>query len=273
MAGPRQPFALLLAFLAVALGLASVVAIHLRAEALDRRTFADNALEALDREPVRALVTDEISDRLLSAAPVDVIPRQTVETAVGEVVATRAFRRSFRRSAVEANRVLFDGTADAASLRLESVTAALAGVDPRLARLVPAGASLQLLTLRRDSLGVGTVRVADGIETTARVAPWLALAALAAALLVAVDRRRLLRAAGVLVVLGGVALLVALPVTRSTVEGRVDASAAVDPTTARAAAGEVFDVYADGLRVIGIVAIGGGLALAAAATILGGRRT
>lgn len=272
MAGPRQPFAVLLALVAVVLGLAAAVALHLRAEALDRRTFADNALTALDRAPVRALVTDQIADQLLSAAPVDVIPRGTVEEAVDGVVGTRAFRRAYRRSAVEANRVLFDGTADAASLRLEAVTAALAGVDPRLAQLLPSDASLRLLTLRRGDVGVSTVKLADWVETTARVAPWLALVALAAALLLAADRRRLLQWTGALVVLAGIALLVALPLGRSSVERNVDAGAAVDPATARAAAGAVYDVYTDGLRVIGIVAIGGGLAVVAAATLLGGRR-
>jgi len=272
MAGPRQPVALLLALVAVALGLASVVALHLRAEALDRRAFAGNALVALDRPAVRDLVTEEIAGQLIAAAPVDVIPRETVEGAVGEVVETRAFRRAFRRSAAEANRVLFDGTADAASLRLEAVTAALAGVDPRLAQLVPSGASVRLLTLRRSTVGVGTVKLADWVETTARVAPWLALAALAGALLLAADRRRLVRASGAMVALAGVVLLVALPLGRSAVEDNVDAAAAVNPATARAAAGEVYDVYADGLQLYGILAIGGGLAVAAAATLLGGRR-
>lgn len=272
MAGARQPLALLLALAAVALGLASVVALHLRAEALDRRAFADNAVTALDRPPVRELVTAEIADRLLAAAPVDLLPRATVEQAAGRVVETRGFRRAFRRSAAEANRVLFDGTADAAALRLESVTAALAGVDPRLAQLLPGDASLQLLTLRRGTVGVGTVELADRVETTARVAPWLALAALAGALLLAAARRRLLAATGALVAAAGIVLLIALPLGRGAVERTVDTAAAVDPATARAAAGQVYDVYADGLQLYGIVAIGGGLMVLAAATLLGGRR-
>lgn len=272
MTGPRQPLAVLLAFVAVVLGLASVVALHLRAEALDRSAFADNALVALDRPAVQDLVTEEVAGQLIAAAPVDVIPRETVEQAVRRVVETQAFRRAFRRSAAEANRVLFDGTADAASLRLEAVTAALAGVDPRLAQLVPDDASLRLLTLRRGDVGVGTVELADWIDRTARVAPWLALGALAGALLLAADRRRLLRATGVMAALAGVVLLIALPLGRSSVESNADTAAAVDPATAKAAAGEAFDVYADGLQLYGILAIGGGLALAAGTTLLGSRR-
>lgn len=272
MAGPRQPLALLLAFAAVVLGLASVVALHLRSEALDRRTFADNALVALDRPAVQDLVVEEVAGQLIAAAPVDVIPRETVEQATRRVVETQAFRRAFRRSAAEAHRVLFDGSADAASLRLEAVTAALAGVDPRLAQLVPDDASVRLLTLRRGDVGVGTVKLADWVETTARVAPWLALAALAGALLLAADRRRLVRATGVMVVVAGIVLLIALPLGRSSVENNVNTATAVDPATARAAAGEAFGVYADGLELYGILAIGGGLALAVGATVLGGRR-
>lgn len=271
MTGPRQPFALLLAFLAVALGLAGGVAVHVREQVLDRRAFADGALDALSRPPVEAVVVDEVTDRLLERVPAQLAPRPTVHAAIQDVVRTRDFRRTFRRSAAQANRVLFDGSADSAALKLDAVTAAMAGVDPRLAQLLPQQTSLRLLTLRRDSLGVGTVQIADGIEATARWAPPLALVALVAALLLAADRRRLLRATGVMTAVAGGLLLLATLLGRGTVRTRVDASAAISPAQARDAAGAVWDVYAGDLRTWALVAIGAGLVLAAA-TFAGGRR-
>lgn len=270
MAGPRQPLAVLLALAAVALGLVGGVALHLRAQALDRAAFADNALAALDRAPVRAVVTDEIADRLLAVAPG--LPRGEVERVVDRIVGTRAFRREFRRSAAQANRVLFDGDGDTAALRLEAVTAALAGIDPRLAQLLPASPSTRLLTIRRGSLGISTVRLADWVETAARWAPPLAVVALLGALALAADRRALLRATGLLAALAGGLLLAAALLGRATARTQVESSDAVSPAAARDAAGAVWDVYLGDLRVAAIVTIGAGLAVAAAATLLGGGR-
>lgn len=269
MGSPRQPFALLLAFLAVVLGLAGGVALHLRAQVLDRQAFADRALDALDREPVRTVVTEEVAAALIARAPVQLLTPRQVERIVGRVVDTPAFRRAFRRSAAQANRVLFDGSADSASLRAAALGDAIAAIDPRLARLLPS--DTQLLTLRRSSLGVGTVKLADWAKTTARWAPPLALVALLAALLLAADRRRLVRATGLMAAAAGALLWLVLVLGRGSVRTRVEAGDVVSPAAARDAAGSVWDVYAGDLRTWALVAVGAGL-LVAAATLVGGRR-
>ncbi len=65
----RQLLASLLAIAAVALALAGGLARYLRDEIVAPRPFADRALAALDREPVRTAVVDAVAAQVESRVP------------------------------------------------------------------------------------------------------------------------------------------------------------------------------------------------------------
>jgi hypothetical protein len=268
----RQLIACVLAVAAVVLGLAGGVAHHVRGQIVERRTFAERALEALDRAPVRFAVEQEITAQVLGRVPSGIVPRAQVRRVVDRAVGTRAFRRAFRRSALDANRVLFDAGGGSAQLRLGDIVAALDAIDPRLGTLLAGDASQRLLTLRTGSLGVGTRRIADVADTLARFAPPLALVALVAALLLASDRRRVLRLTAICTLIAGALLLLMLSLGRSLALDRVQAGTGVTVAEARDAAGAVWDVYAGGLRPWAFGAIVAGLLVAVVTLIPGSSR-
>lgn len=263
----RQPIAALLAALAVLCALVGGVSLFLREQVVDRPTFVDRAGEALAEDAVRRAVTQEITARLSANVPGAVLSPQQLERAVGAAVETRAFRRAFRRAAADANRVLFDAGGGDATLALADVAPALAVADPRLARLLPDGASLRLLEIRGGSLGVGSARIADAVRTLARLLPPLAAGLLVAALLISADRRRTLRVVAVGIVLAGAFLLLALSLGGSVAVDRVNPGDGLTPQEARDAARAIWDVYGDGLRPWAIGAIGAGLALTVATLV------
>ncbi|HST38501.1 MAG TPA: hypothetical protein VLK58_03290 [Conexibacter sp.] len=261
----RQFLAGLLAVLAVALGLVGGVARYVDQRVVQPDAFAQSALDALDRAAVRAAVADEIAARVVERVPVELVPRAQVRRVADRVVATRAFRRTFRARALEANRVLFSGDDDAAAatLSLGDLTPAFDAIDPRLAPLLGDSAEQRLLTLRTDTLGVGTARLGDAASTLGTVGPLLAALALIAALLISPRRLAVVRIAALGSVLAGALLLAGLSVGRAFALDRAEASAGITVAQARDAVGAAWDVYLDGLRPWALAAIAVGLVLTA----------
>lgn len=268
----RQGLAACLAVAAALLGLAGGVAAYVDDRIVDRAAFADSALDALDREPVRRAVSEELGAQLTRSFPAALVPRRQVQRAADAIVDTPAFRRAFRRSAAGVNRMLFSRGADDAALRLDSLQAALADVDPRLARVLPGDLSARLLTLRADRLGVDTRRIGDAVGSLKVVLPALALVLLIGALAVGPDRRRVVRTGAATTAVGAGALLLTLPFARSLTVDQVEAGRGVDLETARAAIGEVWDVYAGDLRGYALIALVGGVAVTAVTLLPLGRR-
>lgn len=270
----RQLLASLLAVAAVVLGLVGVVSLQVRDEVVARQPFAANALKALDRAPVRLAVEQEITTQVQRQVPDGVMSRAQIERIVDRVIDTRVFRRSFRRAAAEFNRVLFHADArggDSAQLRLGEVIPAFDAIDPQLGAVLSASASQQLLTLQADTLGSATHRIADGADTLAGITPLLALVALAGALLIASDRRSVLRLLGIGALIAGVLLLGLLSIGQSLGLDRVEAGEGVSAAQARDAAAAIWDVYTDGLRPWAFGAIIGGLLITALTLVPLGR--
>ncbi|ADB48763.1 hypothetical protein [Conexibacter woesei] len=267
----RQPIAALLAVLAVLCALVGGVSVYVRDQVVDRPTFVDRARDALDRDPVRQAVTSEIAARVRERIPGALVSSTQLDRAVDAAVSTRAFRRAFRRTAADANRVLFDPGGGTATLDLGDVAPALDAIDPRLSQALAGGASTRLLQIRSGSLGIGSARIADAVDTLAGVLPPAAAVAFVLALLVAADRRRTLRVVAVATVAAGALLLLGLALGRSLALDRVDPGGVLTPEEAKRAAGAVWDVYTDDLRPWALAAIGAGLALTVVTLIPWGR--
>ena len=259
----RQLLASLLAIAAVALALVGLLSRYMRDEIVAPRAFGDRALAALDREPVRAAVVDAVAAQVEGRVPSALLPPQQARALAARVVATRAFRRSFRRTALDANGVLFQDDARAATLRLGAVSRAFDAVDPRIAPLLGEAADQRLLTLRGDDVGIGTKRLADAADSLAGWTLPVALAALIAALLLAPRRLALIRLAAVCALLAGALLLVALALGRAAVVDAASASSGVSLDQARDAAGAAWEEFTDDLRPWALGAIAAGLVVTA----------
>jgi hypothetical protein len=259
----RQLLASLLAIAAVALALVGLLSRYVRDEIVAPRPFADRALAALDREPVRAAVVDAVAAQVEARVPSGLLSPTQARALAGQVVATRSFRRSFRRTALDANRVLFQDDARAATLRLGAVSGAFDAVDPRIAPLLGDAAEQRLLTLRGDDVGIGTKRLGDAADALAGWCLPLALAALVAALLLAPRRLALVRLTALCALLAGALLLVALALGRTAVVDAARASAGVNLGSARDAVGAAWEEYADDLRPWALGAIAAGLVVTA----------
>jgi hypothetical protein len=270
----RQILASLLAVAALVLGLVGVVSLHARDEIVRPRPFAANAVESLDRAPVHLAVEREIAAQVLERLPPALVSRGQVERIVGRVVDTVAFRRAFHRAALQANRALFQRDDGSAELRLRDVAPAFDAIDPRLGALLAPEGSQRLLRLRSEDLGVDTRQVADTTDTLARIAPPLALVALIGALLLATDRRAVLRLLGVGAALAGVVLLLGLALARSLVLEGVRSGSGVTMEQAHDAGTAIWDVYAGGLKTWAFGAIVAGLLVAVLSFVpIGGARS
>jgi hypothetical protein len=258
----RQTLAGLLTVIAVVLGLAGGVAWYVDDQVLTREPFAQRALDALDREPVRAAVADEVAARVADSVPLELVSRAQLRRVADRVVTTRAFRRAFRARALEAHDALLADGRGTTALTLGDLTGAFDAIDPRLAPLLGDGSGQQLLRLRDDELGAAC-SLDGAIELLARVGPPLAALALLAALLLSPRRLAVVRIAAIGSVISGALVLAGLSVGRSLLLDRAEAGAGVSVAQAREALGAVWDVYMDGLRPWALGAIAVGLVLTA----------
>jgi hypothetical protein len=264
----RQPLAALLAVTAAIAAVGGAAAWHVRDAVIDRHAFVQRAGRALERPPVRDAINAEIADEVLARVPGGLISADRIRSLVDSMTATPAFRRVFRHAAGRLNDALFtDEGGRSATLRLD-VAGVLSDVAPQLAAVIPSEVSAQLISVPIDSLPVDTRRSADLVRTLAVLLPVLALLALAGALLVARDRRRTIATAGLATIVSGALLLVLLAIAHAAVLDGVRTPAGLTRAQARDAVGAVWDLYAGGLRTIGIVAIIAGAVVAAAVLLL-----
>jgi hypothetical protein len=250
----RAPLSLALVVLAAALAFAGGVTLYVRTEIVASHAFADRAVDALERDPLRRVVSREITVQLVERGSADLVSaRPVVESVVGFVVRTQPFRRVFRSAAFNANRLLFVREGGNAAFDLADVgtvvASALRGVSPTVARRIPPDAAARLLELRKRSFATSTLRFADHVRMLGIVLPLLAVVALAFAIAVAPDRPRAITRAGVALGVAGAALAIALVVARAYVVHHVYGSDEVTNAEVRDAAGALWDAYFHDLLV------------------------
>jgi uncharacterized membrane protein HdeD (DUF308 family) len=252
---------------------AGTIAFYAREQLINQEAFADRAVEALEDDGVRHLVSREIVVNLIDRGSTDLVAaRPLLESVVDTVVGTQPFRRVFRAAARETNRVFFVRERGNALFDLgdsaEIVQFALRSVSPRVAKEIPKDLKPQLLTLRRRDFAGTTLAVADDVRVLGVVLPLLALAVLAAAVVVSPDRRVGLLRTGVAVGATGALLAATLLILRArTLAGVIGEDEVTDEEVRDAVAG-VLDAYLGDLVVWGLLLALLGLLVGAAAAAL-----
>jgi hypothetical protein len=272
-AGYRPLISVALIVLGALLLFVGTIAFYARTEVINRDAFADRASVALEDDGLRKVVRREIVVNLIDRGSSDLVAaRPLLESVVDVVLQSAPFRKVFRHAAVEANRVffvrdkknaLFD-ISDSAQL----VRFALRSVSPKLAKEVPKDLDSTLVTLRRREFAGKTLAAADSIRVLGIVLPLLALAAFAAGVAVAPDRRLGVLRAGIAVGATGALLAITLVVLRARVLAGVIGEDELTDGEVRDAVAGLLDAFLGDLVAGAFFMALGGLVVAAAAAAL-----
>jgi hypothetical protein len=263
----RRIASVLLIVLASACLVAALIAGYLRTTVLDSDQFADRATAALQQPAVRDLVARQITDQAVLRASQDLVAvRPLVETAAGAIVSTGAFRSLFRSAVRDLHHTVFTNDRNTATLTIADVGILLAGalerIDPGIAAQIPPNLSARLSS---GDTGLDALDAAGSVETAQRIAWVFAIAAallLIAGVAIAPGRRRATVHAGIGVAVAGGVIVIGYQIARAEVLSRFGLPAD------QAAAGDVFDAFAQDLRTWGLVTLGSGTVVAAAAASL-----
>jgi hypothetical protein len=269
----RSRLSLLLVLVGAIVLLAGALAAHARVRFVEHEDFADRAVEALDGEGVRRAIELELAGALLTNAPP--AQRRRVESVVDDVMRSEDFKGVFREAVLRLHRVFYE-LDDPAALRLDGATRlvdrAVREEFPQLGRAARRQLDAEILTLRRGRLTGDAVAGAEASRVLGIVLPLAALAAFAIAVALAPVRRRALLWIGVAIAAVGGVIAAALPLARTELLARLDAARQLSAEQVREAAGEVFDVYTDGLLTWALVLVVAGIALALVALATGALR-
>ena len=169
----RRATTTLLAAAAGLLAVAAAVCWSLSRTVVAQQPFADRAVAALQREPVRAAVSTEIADQVDAQVPDAALSPVRVREIVDRAVLTPAFESVLREGALTLNRALFHGAASGEALRVD-LGRVLQPTSPRLARIVGERRAT-VLTLRADGVLTRSNRLADALRHARRAAAdaWL----------------------------------------------------------------------------------------------------
>jgi hypothetical protein len=262
----RIASAVLIALASVCLTLA-LVAGYVRTTVLDSDQFADRATAALARPAVRDVVARQITDQAVLRANQDLVAvRPLVETAAGAIVSTTAFQSLFRSAVRDLHRTVFTDDRDTATVTVANVGILLSGalerLDPQIAARIPASFSARLDS---GDTALDALDAADTVDLAERLAWILGIAAalmLVAGVAVAPVRRRATVHAGIGVAVAGALVVVAYQIARSQLVARFGLP------DEQAAAGAVWDSFAQDLRTWALVTLGCGTVVAAASASL-----
>ena len=247
---------------------------YARSEIVDEHAFADNAVEALDDDELRAVVATEITVQLIERGSADVVAaRPLIEQVVSTIVDTQPFKQVFREAARQANRLLFvrnrDNVAFNVSDAVEIIRFGVKSVDPKLASQLPKrDLDLALLTLRKREFARQSLVVADKIRVLGLIVPAIAVLVLIGAVLAAPDRRvGVLRAALALAAAGLLVAVVYLILRARILAGVIGEDELTDEDV-RNAVGAILDAFLGGLFAWALALAGVGALVAGAAAAL-----
>ena len=269
----RGALSVVLIVAATVLAVAGGVALYAREEIVDADAFTERAVDAVERDPVREVVSREIVVQLIDRGSTDLISaRPVLESVVEFVVASQPFQRVLRASAAQAHRLLFVRDTGNASFDVADagtvVISALRSVSPDVAKHIPPDADATLLELRNRSFATQTLRLADEVRMLGLVLPALALLLYALAVLVAPDRRGAVTRAGIALGAGCALVAIAVRVLESRVVANVHGSDELTDADVQAAVREVLDVYLGDLFTWALVLGAFALLVAAASASL-----
>jgi len=244
----------------------TAVVAYLTRAVLDRDAFSSRIVASLDRPAVAALVAESIADGVVAANRDLTGIRPVIATFAQAVVGSAAFRALARRAAGEAHRAVFSEGAEQVLLSVPDVGVLLRGtlqtVSPDIARRVPTDVQTVIQTRLTGSIAtrvLGALRALARIRDVARFGLVLGLLVVVGSIVVAGERRQGLLNAGI-----GLLAVAAIIALVQPLGGTVLTGAIGDPTL-RAAAGDVWNAFASGLRPWAIGLAAGALAVISAA--------
>ncbi len=238
--------------------LAGGVTLYMREEIVDSSAFADRAVSAMQQPAVKTVAAREITVRLLEPALPDLIAaRPLVQSAVKLVIGSAPFAHVIRLAADHGHRLLFRHSSTNAVFDVADagtvVASALGTLAPKLATDVPKRIGAVLLTVRRRSFASVTLRLADTVRVLGIILPPLGVLLLALGILAAVDRRRAVTRAGIVVGLTGVAFVVVFEIGRRYLVDHVYGGYELSTADVRAAVGALWNVYLGDLLIWAVV--------------------
>ena len=247
------------ALLAVPLG---DLGLWTRRELLDSTAFAALANKAVQQPDVRDAFAARLASEIVKQVPRLAAQQSLVRTAVGDVVGTQPFQIVFEQAVGGMHQQLTSG-ADQLRLQLDPalplVRAEVAKVSASAANLVPLSGLPSVTVVQKKDMKA--LWVAVGLARRASwVLPLVALALLAAALVVATNRRVALIVLGVGLTVVAVALVLLLKVGRDLLSNSVGSN--VTKQAFNSAWGTITSSLVTQTIVIGVVgllAVGAGV--------------
>jgi hypothetical protein len=239
------------------------VLLYLRVEVLDAGRFADRVAASAQADPVAdriaTLVTTDVVER---AEPDAIVARPVIEGVVAGVVRSDSMRPLVRGAARETYEALVSGQGGDIVLGLSDAAviaiATLRRAEPDIAEAIPPEAERAAIELGRQEISVGFMERAGTVRVLGLVVPGVAALLIAAGVAASSQRRRAAGLAALAVAAAGGLVAVAVPLGRAALEART-------PEPSRAAAGAIWDAFADDLLGWATVMLLGGLAVSLAA--------
>ncbi|WP_270023694.1 hypothetical protein [Solirubrobacter phytolaccae] len=243
----------------------ALVAGYAKHALLDADRFADRASATLADADVRAVVAQEVTDRIvLERASELTAARPLIETATADIVGSTAFRQVFRAGVVDVHRALLGRQESTATLTVADagtiVAEGLRHAPPGVARHVRATGHVPVIDV--GSRTGDLARSARDLGQLAVALPLLVLVLAGAGLGLARDRRRAVFRLGAGAAAAGLAVILGAAAARGYVLGKVTGE------TDRAAATAVWDDFLGDLNAWAWLLAGAGAVTAAAAATL-----
>jgi len=245
----------------------ALVAAYARHAAVNSDQFANRATVALRDDSVRSLIAQKLTDEVILKNQADLIAaRPIIESVASDVVGGRAFTNLFRKAVRDVHRALFKRDQNTVTLTIADVGAVLAAaleqVRPQLARELGSTERVELAESNIGSLSATLADIAERVQLLAVLLVVLSVVLVAAALLLAPDRRQAVVELGVGAATAGVLLVVVYSVARSIAVDHVDGP------DEQAAARAVWDAFLGDLRTAAWLLAVCGVVVAAAASSL-----
>ena len=259
----RDLLARVLVFCAAVLVVAAVVAGYLRYELLSERHFADRAAAALSEPAVRAVLSREITDRVvLRSAPDLVAAKPLIESAVAGIAGSPAFLALFEDGVRRVHGAMLSGEQSRVQLDLRDagilVQSALGRLPVRGLDRIHEDVALQLAFVNRVTQTA--TETAHSLRVLSLVLILAAVAVAAAAIALYDEWRRAVQVLGFSVAGIAVAAVLALTAARVAVE-RLASAEELD----REAAGDVWNAFLGDLT--GLLLLVAGFATVVAAAV------
>ncbi|MEK6272477.1 MAG: hypothetical protein AABM42_07495 [Actinomycetota bacterium] len=258
----RRIWSTALGVLAAVVLLLSLLTLYANRVLFNSDQFANHVGAAVDQPAVKDEIGRRITAGIVGAQPDLVAVRPIIQSVAAGVVGSGAFNDLLRAAVRDVHRAIFKHDENTVALTVPDVgvvvSSALEQLAPKVAKRIRSRATAPILDGEPPDWLLDLARVADEVEALAIVLLMMAIVAVAGGFALAPDWRRQVSLLGVSVAVGAVVLLIGYHLTRSVVVDQV-----TDPDT-RAAVGEAWDTFLDGLQTTLLIAAGAGVILAAA---------